>query len=42
LASLVDEGEFKKQVKQHADLMKELFGVLSVFPNQLQHHPVGR
>ena len=30
LASLVDEGEFKKQVKQHADLMKELFGVKPV------------
>ena len=26
LVSLVDESEFKKQVKQHADLMKELFG----------------
>lgn len=26
LASLVDEGEFKKQVKLHSDLMKELFG----------------
>lgn len=26
LASLVDEDEFKKQVKQHSDLMKELFG----------------
>ena len=26
LASLVDEDEFKKQVKLHADLMKELFG----------------
>lgn len=30
LTSLVDEGEFKKQVKQHADLMKELFGVKPV------------
>lgn len=26
LVSLVDEAEFKKQVKLHADLMKELFG----------------
>ena len=26
----MDEGEFKKQVKQHADLMKELFGVKPV------------
>lgn len=26
LASLVDENEFKKQVKLHADLMKDLFG----------------
>lgn len=30
LASLVDESEFKRQVKQHADLMKELFGVKPV------------
>ena len=30
LASLVDEGEFKKQVKRHSDLMKELFGVKPV------------
>lgn len=30
LAALVDEGEFKKQVKLHSDLMKELFGVKPV------------
>lgn len=30
LASLVDEGEFKRQVQRHADLMKELFGVRPV------------
>ena len=34
LASLASESEFKKQVKQHADLMKRLFGVKStVFRN---------
>lgn len=30
LASVVDEGEFKKQVKEHSDLMKELFGAKPV------------
>ena len=30
LASLVDESELKKQVKLHADLMKEVFGVKPV------------
>lgn len=30
LASLVDEGEFKKQVKEHSTLMKELFGIKPV------------
>lgn len=30
LASLVDEEEFKNEVKQHSDLMKELFGVKPV------------
>lgn len=30
LASLVDEAEFKKQVKLHADMMKEVFGVKPV------------
>lgn len=30
LASVVDEGEFKKQIKEHSDLMKELFGAKPV------------
>lgn len=30
LAALVDESEFKNQVKEHSDLMKELFGVKPV------------
>lgn len=30
LASLIDEGEFKSQVKRHSELMKKLFGVKPV------------